>query len=82
MPICLNKALFKSFSSTPILLRIIYLSLLSVLSASSFNAKISALDIKNIIPKYIPINATNAPIPTLELTISILVFDRLVFNFI
>ena len=51
IPICVNNALFISFSSVPIFLNIINLSLLSLDSDNSFNASIAALDIKNIIPK-------------------------------
>ena len=72
--ICLNKALFKSFSSTPIFLSISNLIKLSLDSESSFNASIAAHEIKKIIPKYNPINVTIAPSPTLESLISALVF--------
>ena len=48
--ICVNNALFNILSSVPIFLNIIYLSLLSALSLNSFNARIAALDIKNITP--------------------------------
>ena len=65
IPICLNNALFITFSSVPIFLKISYLWILSELYESSFNESIAAPDIKNIIPKYNPINVTIAPSPIL-----------------
>lgn len=62
-----------NFSSVPNLLNIINLSLLSVDFDNSFKANITALDIKNIIPKYNPIKVTNAPNPTVASAISNLV---------
>ena len=66
IPICFNNDLFIIFSSAPIFLKILYLSLLSDESDNSFKAKIAADDIKKIIPKYNPINVTIAPIPIAE----------------
>ena len=62
-PIWLNKALFIIFSSVPIFLNILNLSLLSVLSDNSFKASMAALDIKKIIPRYSPTKVTIAPSP-------------------
>ena len=73
IPICLNSERLINFSSAPILRKIVYLSLLSELSANSFNAKIAAEDIRKIIPKYKPIKVTIAPRPLLESYTKVLV---------
>ena len=71
--ICLNKALLINFSSVPIFLNILNLSLFSVASLNSFKASIAALLIKKIIPRYKPIKVTKAPNPTLPSYIEIFV---------
>ena len=73
IPICLNKALLISFSSQPSFLSILNLFLLSLDSDNSFNAKIAALDIKKIIPRYKPIKVAIPPNPVVASAISNLV---------
>ena len=75
IPICLKSAISIILSSTPSFLNIPYRSLLSALSDNSLNARIAALLIRNIIPKYKAINVTNAPSPTLLSARSILEFQ-------
>ena len=74
IPICLNRALFRSFSSTPIFLNILYFSVLSLDSDNSLRASIAAQDIKKIIPRYNPKKVTMAPRPTEAFLISCFVF--------
>ena len=65
MAICLKRAFLIIFSSAPNFLIILNLSLLSLLSDNSFKAKMAALDIKKIIPKYKAIKVNKAPRPML-----------------
>ena len=67
---CLNKALFISFSSAPICLNTLYLFLSSIQSDNDFKASIAYEDIKNIIPRYNPMNVTIADRPTAASLIS------------
>ena len=71
--VCLNKALFISFSSVPICLNILYLFLSSIESDNDFKARIADEEIKNIIPKYNPMNVTTADNVAAAVSISNLV---------
>ncbi len=71
--VCLNNTLLTSFSSAPICLNTLYLFLSSIQSDNDFNESIADDDIKNIIPKYNPINVTIADSPTDASLISIFV---------
>ena len=62
-----------SFSSAPICLNILYFFLSSIQSDNSFKASIAEEDIKNMIPKYKPMNVIIAVNPAALISISYLV---------